>query len=105
MEPIHESPQQVALRQQRVDREAHVQSCLQLLQASAQNLRVLGKFDTGESEQVRHRYGDQDAVHGTAWPCTTQKLQEVLPRLAVGDTVAVMRRVPPRSVDEYGLIR
>src|SRR6266478_6654089 len=49
MEPIHEPRQQVALRQQSVNREAHVQGGLQLLQASAQNLRVLGELGGGES--------------------------------------------------------
>ncbi len=104
-EEFGEAGQQVALGDHDVDREAHAQLFMQVLDAGADGQRLLLAVRLALLQQVGHADGQDHAVDGPPPPMLAQQLQKAAPGRLVHFLVAVLGGVAAGRVEQHRFVR
>src|SRR5690606_19118068 len=105
LEELREAGDEVALREQHVDREADAELAIELDDALANRARVRAPLGLRLRHQVRDRDRDERAVDRPALAVLFQQAEKAEPRGLIDVRVAVLRRVAAGRVDQDRIVR
>ena len=104
VEELHEARHQVELGQHHVDREAHPELLVQLLDACADRLGMGGALGVAAQQQVGKADGDERAIDGAALALGLEQVEEAQPGGLVHLGVAVLGGIAAGGVQQHRFV-